>query len=997
MIGSRLAHYRIVSKLGAGGMGEVYLAEDTKLDRQVALKILPAELAGDVERLARFEREARTVAALNHPGIVTIYSVETGSVETGSVEPGPVDVAPQTSSEAVQFLTMELVDGETLDKHVPPGGLALEKFFALAVPLADAVAEAHARGITHRDLKPANVMVDERGRVKVLDFGLAKPVRDGDPSSRRDGDATELLTQEGLVIGTVHYMSPEQARGEPADPRSDVFSLGVLLYELATGRRPFDGTSSVEVLSSLLRDEPPLVTEIKDGLPNHLGRIVRRCLEKDPAKRYQSALEVRNELESLRSEGETSAGDPEERVRADAAAPNWLRLGVPAVLVLALLAWLATRNREPRAEEVRPAAALEELLELVDAERYAEAFFLHRRLPGAEARLPEATEALAAATQLVAMTSTPAGAEVSIRPYGEASDWLALGRTPLADVTVPRGFLAVKIEPVGGEPEGVYELAGELEAENHWRLPSTPSPDGMTWIPPGTVRAASLSQELPADAIELPGFFIDRFEVTNADYARFVADGGYRRQQLWPPFLEKGRAVAWSAGITRFVDATGRPGPAGWELGAYPEDAGAMPVTGVSWFEAAAYAAWAGNELPSLWHWLQTARLGASPRVVPASNFGDRLLPADPDRGLGVWGTRDLAGNAVEWSRTGVAGRGRLLLGGAWNEPSYNYFSAYDARSPWERRVEFGFRMMREVAGSKPATPEEVEARPERDLLAEAPVDDRTFEIYRAFHDFSQGPLEPAVVAERAGEHWREIRVEIDAGHGGERLPIVLLLPTGSPPPYSVGVLMAGANALRRSSSAEPEGLVSFDAVDFLLRSGRAVAIPVLLGTYERQDGFELLSTEDTIALRDHVLAWTKEIRRTVDYLVSREDLRDDRLFFVGSSLGGVLAPVMLALEPRFQAAYLRLAGLPTWRQPGEVDSINFASRVRVPTLIVNGRYDRLLPLETSQKGLLRWLGTAEADKKLVLFDVGHAPPRPRNAVIREVLTWADRVLGPVD
>ena len=322
MIGTTLSHYRITAKLGEGGMGKVYRATDTTLGREVALKVLPAEMAGDPARLARFEREAKTVAALNHPNIVTLYSVE----EAGGVH----------------FLTMELVEGQTLDRHVPAGGAGLARFFELAVPIADALADAHAQGITHRDLKPANVMVTEKGQVKVLDFGLAKLSETGSD----DGD--ETLTQDGLILGTVQYMSPEQTMGRPADHRSDVFSLGVLLYEMATGRRPFQGASAAELMSSILRDEPPPVTGVKTGLPNHLGRVVRRCLEKEPSKRYQNALEIRNELEVLESESSPSpAAPPATRpVAALSASGGLKRWWLPAAAAFGVaLGWWTLRDR----------------------------------------------------------------------------------------------------------------------------------------------------------------------------------------------------------------------------------------------------------------------------------------------------------------------------------------------------------------------------------------------------------------------------------------------------------------------------------------------------------------------------------------------------------------------------------------------------------------------------------------------------------------------------
>ncbi|MGB6847316.1 MAG: protein kinase [Thermoanaerobaculia bacterium] len=282
MIGTTLSHYKILDKLGEGGMGTVYLAEDTSLHRKVALKMLPAEMAADQERLDSFQREARAVATLNHPGIVTIYSVE--------------------ESDQGHFITMELVEGENLDDRLGKGGLNLEEFFKVAIPIADALTTAHNRGITHRDLKPANIMLTAEGRVKILDFGLAKLHATLGSEAEDPELPTQALTREGMVMGTVPYMSPEQVQGLPVDHRTDIFSLGVIFYELMSGDRPFTGATSAQLVSSILRDDPPPVTKVKIDLPNHLGRIIGRCLEKEVDRRYQTALDLRNELEQLQKE-----------------------------------------------------------------------------------------------------------------------------------------------------------------------------------------------------------------------------------------------------------------------------------------------------------------------------------------------------------------------------------------------------------------------------------------------------------------------------------------------------------------------------------------------------------------------------------------------------------------------------------------------------------------------------------------------------------------------
>ena len=281
MVGRTLGHYRIEGKLGSGGMGEVYLARDLKLDREVALKVLPAEMAANPQRLQRFEREAKTVATLNHPNIVTIFSVE--------------------EADGVRFLTMERVVGQPLDGRITPGGMAFRPFMEIARPLADALAASHEKGVVHRDLKPANVMVGDDGRVKVLDFGLAKLQEPERPDSLSDAP-TQGLTREGTIVGTVPYMSPEQLQGRGIDHRSDLFSLGVIYYQMLTGKRPFHGGTSAETISSILRDTPHPVNEINVTLPNHLGRIVRRCLNKDPNERYQTARDLALDLKELKQE-----------------------------------------------------------------------------------------------------------------------------------------------------------------------------------------------------------------------------------------------------------------------------------------------------------------------------------------------------------------------------------------------------------------------------------------------------------------------------------------------------------------------------------------------------------------------------------------------------------------------------------------------------------------------------------------------------------------------
>ncbi|HEX9735595.1 MAG TPA: protein kinase [Thermoanaerobaculia bacterium] len=335
-IGPLLGTYNILSRLSVGGMGEVYLAEDTRLDRKVALKVLPPEWGSDPDRLKRFQWEARVLATLNHPNIVTIYSVE--------------------QHDDVHFFTMELVEGQTLREEIPARGLPLERFLELAIPLADALAAAHQRGIVHRDVKPGNVMVRPDGRLKVLDFGLAK---------RGDGDGappmparSEPQTQEGRLMGTVAYMSPEQMAGAPLDHRADVFTLGIVYYEMLTGVRPFEDAEWGERVTARLYEKEPPPAPPDAMLPERLEKIVLRCLERDPDKRYQSAEALREDLTALQLEIVSGSFSSTQIARPDFGRPRrwWLALAAALAVVAAAAAFVLPRWRAATAPPAVTAA-----------------------------------------------------------------------------------------------------------------------------------------------------------------------------------------------------------------------------------------------------------------------------------------------------------------------------------------------------------------------------------------------------------------------------------------------------------------------------------------------------------------------------------------------------------------------------------------------------------------------------------------------------------------
>jgi len=337
MIGQTLGHYRIEAKLGEGGMGVVYRALDTHLERPVAIKVLRPEAVADPERKRRFVQEAKAASALNHPNIITIYDI--------------------SAAEGTDFIAMEYVRGKTLDQLVGRKGLGLREALKYAVQAADALAKAHAAGIVHRDIKPGNIMVSEDGLVKLLDFGLAKL---SERVAGADAEATESVkgeaprTEEGAILGTVAYMSPEQAEGKQVDARSDIFSFGSVLYEMLTGQRAFPGETRLSVLSAILRDEPEPVSQVLEGIPRDAEKLIARCLRKEPGRRYQHMDDIKIALEELKEESESEVLAP---VAAPPSGPLWPWVGAASLLILALvvggvLVW--QRLEPPEAEPPGP-------------------------------------------------------------------------------------------------------------------------------------------------------------------------------------------------------------------------------------------------------------------------------------------------------------------------------------------------------------------------------------------------------------------------------------------------------------------------------------------------------------------------------------------------------------------------------------------------------------------------------------------------------------------
>ena len=939
-----LGPYQLEEEIGRGGMGVVYRAVDTRLGRKVAIKLLPGDNTADPERRRRLVREAQSASTLNHPNIVTIYEIGQDAERT--------------------FIAMELVEGEPLSQIIARGAVAPALALDYAAQAASGLAAAHTAGLIHRDIKPANLVVTTDGRVKILDFGLAK-LAELAPSDATVTQATEA----GIVMGTAAYMSPEQVEGRILDARSDIFSLGVVLYEMLGGRRPFTGPTNAAVMAAILRDTPERIA----GAGGAAARVAERAMARQPAGRYPSADDMRRDLVAAR-DGLTRP-----------AAPLWRRPAVVAPALLMLVAvlgfaiWQNARTRE--ASRVRR-DVIPEIERLQFSERPLSAWRLARDVARTA---PDDVRRVTEGWFPFDTTSAPAGATIEIRDYGDTSGtWERLGTTPISGVRLPFALYRMRVKKEGYAPVDLNYSAGKPPIR---LVPAAEARPGMVRVDGGPFQVGITAP------VRLPDFWIDRVEVTNREFKAFVDAGGYRDPKYWThPFVEGARTLTFDEAAARFKDATGRPGPSTWVVGSYPDGQADHPVGGISWYEAAAYATFAGKALPSVYHWYRAA--GADDvfsDILRMSNV-DAAAPARAGEREGVspWGTFDMAGNVKEWCANAVANQPlRYTLGGGWNEPGYR-FRESDARDPWARDPALGLRLIADVTPGDPALAHEV-ATLYGDPASLVPASDEVFRAYTRFYDYDRSPLDAKVEAvDDSSPHWRREKVSYRAAYGDERIPAFVFLPKNAKPPYQT-VLLFPTSYARETASSEHLDYATFD---FIIRSGRALIYPVYQDTFERG----IPAPAGTAAVRDLNVQWAKDVMRSMDYLVTRPDVDRERIGYFSVSLGAFFGPIPLALDTRFRAAVFAAGGL-RFRSGGqpvapEIQTAHFMPRIKAPVLIINGRDDFSVP-EPAQRRFYELVGSPPGQKKVVRVEGGHVPA-DMLGFFREVLGWFDRWLGEV-
>lgn len=1040
-VGCCIGPYKLRERVGEGGMGVVWAAEQKQpIHRKVAIKVIKPGMDSE-QVVARFSAEREALSMMDHPNIAR--ALDAGTTEQGR-----------------PFFVMELIRGVPITDYCDAHRLTVADRIELFLPVCRAIHHAHQKGVIHRDVKPSNVLVTELDAVavpKVIDFGVAKALYHR---------LTDLSIYTGVfqAVGTLPYMSPEQAAvsSTDVDTRSDIYGLGVLLYELLTGVTPFDkeklASAAVDEAFRMIREtEPPKpskrlstlgarTTEIARRRETHsaglskairgdLDWIVMKAMEKDRARRYETATALAEDLQRHLAHRPVLARPPSivyrgrkycrrHRIGVTVSALLVCFFGITSLLVYAL----GRPDREVAAERERIEKQRKEFLEHEQRIRNQHEA-LRNAVPEIEALVERGDfwqacdklngishaigddlvyeSLLDVASFFVSITSSPEEVEVSVKPWDQPhAPWRVIGTTPLQDERVPRGVLRWRFAR-----EGFAGVETAIDVNHPGQMPFGPPPNMHVVLVPEATVPSGMVQVRMAEAefgvgrlVDVDDFFIDQYEVTNEDYLEFVHGNGYLREEYWEhTFVRDGAEISWREAMDRFKDQTGHHGPANWRNGTFPPGQERFPVSGVSWYEAAAYAKFRGKELPTIHHWLSAAYLPCAQHITALSNFDGRGPAAVGSyRGIGLYEVYDLAGNVKEWCFNATRDGQRWVKGGAWSDPTY-MLSLPDAAGAFVRDPTIGFRC---AVYSAPPAAEALVPREfyNADYSVKRPASEETVAAFlRQFLYDRKKPLNAQKTKDEAfsarGIECRRERIIIDAAYAGEAVPMDLYLPSTSQPPYQTIVVFPGATAfttnIDRDQWLNPVELGWMHQA--LLAQGRAICFPIYKGQFFRNEGYNW--RQGGISLRDNTVSAAKDLSRVLDYLRTRDDIDHQAIAYLGDSYGAAFGPLMCACGPVFSGAILVAGGLCDPEVifeesvPPEVDPFNYLRLMNTPTLLLTNRLDAIFPRNVSQVPFVEGIGSAS--KEWHEYDTVHGA-FPLGEVVKLTDEWCSRVMGAV-
>lgn len=744
--------------------------------------------------------------------------------------------------------------------------------------------------------------------------------------------------------------------------------------------------------------KPPLERHI-----NRLASVIQMLLKMDEVDKDDIKEAIRAGIEEQDKHGRLSRSIMRTRILIPSAA-------LILVAVLAVSVFLFKRQADRRWAREVALPEIERMIEENDVWRnLAEPYYLAEKAEAVLGNDPRLAELFSKISLNIDVITDPPGANVYLKEYSKPDDeWKFLGVSPLEKVRLPVGIFRWKLEK-----EGFVTVLG---AASSWRMLGSEGKPGEVG-PNLLVRKMDKTGSIPDRMVRIPAtqanmgrvgdFFIGMYEVTNDEYKAFIDAGGYREPEYWKyKFIKDGKELTWNEGISEFIDQSGQPGPSAWIGGDFPSGQGDYPVSGVSWYEAAAYAEYSGMSLPTTTHWnvargaftpmIQTFQLGGFALLAPFSNFGSTgTVAAGSLPGITPYGAYDMAGNVREWCWNKTTD-GRIIRGGSWEDNTYEFGNQRQAPE-MDRSRRNGFRLAfyPEIDSISPEVFAAVTLPVQPDPMKIKPVNDDIFRIYLELFSYDPAELNSQIEyhIESPGGWIRE-KVSFDASYGGERITAYLFLPKNVDPPYQTVIYFPGSAATRMISSDQIEEYNEFPMfLSYYIRNGRAVLWPVYKGTFERSkpELSAIHAGNDSYAFTEFMVQLIKDFRRSIDYLATRPEIDTGKLAFYGMSWGGWLGTILPAIEDRL-ALNLVVAGGLNPRGREEVNAINYVGRVTIPTLMLNGKYDRWIDQEI--RPMHELLGTPPEHKKLILYETDHIPPKAE--YIRETLAWLDRYFGPV-